>query len=136
MSGSFEFSVHGDHVLITCAVTVSPEAARELFATAPERVRSAGTDRVLIDMRGTAGEVTTTDRYFYAVDFAAAFRGLKVAVVQSEAFYDPRGFGQTVAANRGAHSRNFTSMDAARAWLLSDDDEDEDARLADEAPSR
>lgn len=121
MKDFYEVSVKEDHVLLVSEVPASPEGAREFYETAPARVRATGHDKVLIDIRKLDRELTTTDSYFYAVGFAEAFRGLKVAVVQSPTMYDPKGFPEMVAANRGLDSRNFTSMDEALAWLRADD---------------
>jgi hypothetical protein len=43
--------------------------------------------------------------------------GVRVAFVASEAFVDPRRFGESVARNRGLNLRVFTDMNEALGWL-------------------
>ena len=120
MADSYELSVVEDHVQVVYTRPITPAIVRGFLESGPPRIRATGLTRVLIDMRLTLEALTTTDRYFYAVEFAERFRGLRVAVLQSISTFDPQGFGQVVAANRGVLTRAFTTKDAALAWLLAE----------------
>jgi hypothetical protein len=81
---------------------------------AAETVR-LGASRVLLDMRGVSGEVSTADRFDIGV--AAARIPAQVAVVARPGMIDAERFGQTVAGNRGADGQIFGSEAEAVAWL-------------------
>lgn len=76
--------------------------------------------RVLVDVRGLKGRLSTLDSYLVVTEVFQKLRGrglLKAAVLDSK---DPGlriRFIETVALNRGFNFRVFTSQSKALAWL-------------------
>ena len=86
-----------------------------LFEWMAEETVRLGASRVLLDLRGVNGDVSTADRFDIGV--AAARIPAQVALIARPGMIDPERFGQMVAGNRGADGRVFASEADAVAWL-------------------
>lgn len=105
--------VSGDYdARVTAALTVQFLDARVNYPAA----------KLLADVRGLHGPVTTLERYNYFEGLArqvheriadGRLASLKLAFLLSEALVDPDRFGQTVANNRGLDLRVRTEREAA-----------------------
>jgi hypothetical protein len=93
------------------------QLTKNLFDRVAADANQYEANRVLIDMRGVAGRVTTMDRYEMGVHAASRFK-IRVALVGRSDMIDH--FGETVAINRGVKGRVFIDEAEALSWLLSD----------------
>ena len=73
--------------------------------------------KILIDTRAFKGRLNVMQRLQVAVALVARLGSYQVAGVMSETTIDPQRLGETMAVNRGAHTKAFTSMTEAQAWL-------------------
>jgi len=67
----------------------------------------------------TRKQVSTTDMmqmFDLGTSVPELLRGIRIAVVCQSSDHTTK-FGETVAANRGAYSRSFTSLEEAQRWL-------------------
>lgn len=98
------------------------KATLDAFGRALDLARSEGLSAVLIDFRDVEGGLpAAADRYDLGCYVAEHGRGIRVAVLGNESTVDKRGFGETVAANRGATVGVFAGALEAQAWLSSED---------------
>jgi len=73
---------------------------------------------ILIDVRELTGpRPDGMELYDLGVLASRDIIGMPIAFVGSEAFVDPRRFGEAVARNRGLNLRVFTDMNEALVWL-------------------
>ena len=100
-------------------------AALDAYSRVLSEAADAALGRVLIDCRGLRGMPTEMQRYDFGVAVAALHtearkgggRSPRVALFGSAPLLVPRGFGETVASNRGADVRVCETMEEAAAWL-------------------
>jgi hypothetical protein len=87
---------------------------------------TAGRFKILLDVRGLSGELSTTERYSLgklvaeenaAVAAAGGAQQVQVALVGSHPFVDRDRFGETVARNRGAAVKVTCDLDSAYRFL-------------------
>lgn len=76
---------------------------------------------LLIDGRDQISRTDTYESFDVGKEVPEQLRGLKIAVVH-RSDDDSLPFIETVASNRGAVTKAFLSIDAARAWLESCDE--------------
>jgi len=89
------------------------------FEMISERCKRANKNKLLIDFTGTYTGAPLADRYFLGerAQIFACYK-LKVAGVLGPERFDPQGFGELVAQNRGVTVRAFTNVEDAKKWLL------------------
>ena len=96
---------------------VTAEDLRASLASALRIHQERGLTRGFVD----ATKVTSYPSTFSIHDFgsmaASSLRGIKVAIAAPAGIIKDPGFFETVARNRGANLRIFTSPNAALAWL-------------------
>ena len=80
--------------------------------------REHGVDCILIDGRDQQSETDIVDSYDIGSNVPEVMSGLNIAVVHRP---DDKSlqFIETVAFNRGGHTRSFEDLRSARAWLES-----------------
>jgi hypothetical protein len=94
------------------------EMSRHFVALA-EQCRAAKKNRLLINVSAIHADPSFSERYRAgerAVVFAS--QGIKIALVGTPDQVDPGLLGELVARNRGVDGRVFTSLAAAKKWLL------------------
>jgi hypothetical protein len=72
---------------------------------------------LLIDASAYQKKLGVLGRLQMILAFVANLRGFRVAGVISEANIDPNRLGETMARNRGANVKVFTTLPEAVAWL-------------------
>jgi len=72
--------------------------------------------QLIVDTRQQASEMTTTEMYDLGAVIPELMRGIHIAVVCQPSDRATQ-YGETVAANRGADSRSFHTIEGAKAWL-------------------
>jgi hypothetical protein len=118
-SPDYEVTIVNDAGVLRIAAlgTFAVEPTKRLFDRVARDARHCEAKRVLLDLRGVVGRITTMERFELGV-YAAARIKVKVALVGLPETIDH--FGETVAINRGAKSRVFTDETEALSWLLSE----------------
>jgi hypothetical protein len=97
----------------------SVDEMSQQFAVLAEQCRVAKKNRLLIDVSAIHTDPSFSERY-RAGERAAVFasRGIKIAMVGTLDQVDPGLLGELVARNRGVDGRVFTTLAAAKKWLL------------------
>ena len=105
--------------------------AKELLRDAIEAAAKHALNKVLVDFREMEGNPPTQmDRYNCASFMAELLLEMRVtlylpilrfAYVGIAPFFDPSGFGETVAANRGVIIKITDDFEESLAWLLRED---------------
>jgi hypothetical protein len=100
--------------------------AKELFEDAVEAADKHGLSNILVDYREIKGGASTIEKHEYS-EFGAnllqkriiqkKFPLLRLAYVGKEPFFDPTGFGETIAVNRGAIVLDTDKIEEAMEWL-------------------
>ena len=75
-----------------------------------------GITKVLIDARYQSNRASTMEMYDFGVSSSRLLRGMKVAIVRDQLDTEYK-FAEDVAANRGACTRCFLTVEDARRWL-------------------
>jgi hypothetical protein len=103
---------------IAVAGTHGPTRSVQFFEWVAEEAVRLGVNRVLMDVVGVGGDVSTPDRFDLGV--ALARIPAKVAVIAQPTMIDAERFGEIVGRNRGADGRVFATEAEALAWLTLD----------------
>jgi hypothetical protein len=93
-----------------------PSSALALLSLIPVEAQRAACRHVLVDIRGVIGEGSTLARFEMGATAARLLPPLRVGIVWREETTDR--FAETVAVNRGANLRVFSSEPEALEWLL------------------
>ena len=78
--------------------------------------RENGISQLIVDTRKQVSETTTMEMYHFGAAIPKVMSGIQIAVVCRQSDRDTQ-FGETVAANRGAKSRSFETIEEAKRWL-------------------
>jgi len=105
-----------DYLHVTIYQNMNKESIGVYLKGIPEVARESGYSKILVDIRQANIDLTYMDHYQAGEDFARYFQGLSVAFVFNE-IKDNYAFGETVASNRGAVLRLFTSLKESYDWL-------------------
>jgi hypothetical protein len=84
--------------------------------------REKGIHALIVDVRGQVYTSSTASSFELGRTAPEMTRGLRIAFVRDPDDADTR-FVDNVAANRGAMTRSFLSLEEARAWLRPTDNE-------------
>jgi len=104
----------------TGAFRVAPMLAA--FGKAAEHCRAGGSRRILMDLTEATGEFDMMDRFSVAKEVSEVWdRDVRMAVLGMERLRVSDNFGETVARNRGVDLRVFFSLEAAVAWLTTEE---------------
>jgi hypothetical protein len=83
---------------------------------------------LIVDIRQQESKTTTVQMFDLGTSVPKVLRAIRIAVVcqssdREAQFGSDREaqFGETVAANRGARSRSFTTVEEAQKWLEGED---------------
>jgi len=117
MIRKFDVKERTGFLLVTDSSPVTQEGVRQFCEQIPTLARKLGVQKIVVDQRKTPSSLGVMDRFQYASEFAAHFRGFKVACVQNSPLRDPKKFGETVAKNRGADICICGSLQEAYDWL-------------------
>ena len=96
---------------------IKPGDAFHLFEQVRLLAEKERAGKILIDVRAYTGRLSVMQRLQIAVALAARLSKYQVAGVMSETTVDPQRLGETMAVNRGAHTKVFTNLPEAQAWL-------------------
>ncbi len=97
----------------------SVDEMSQQFPALAEQCQAANKTRLLINVSAIRADPSFSERYRAgerAVVFAS--RGIKIALVGTPVQVDPGLLGELVARNRGVDGRVFSSLAAAKKWLL------------------
>ena len=94
----------------------SKDAAR-LFAAVRRQALADHAVEVLLDASVIQEKLSVLRRLQMILAFVSHLRGFRVAGILSESSVDPKRLGETMARNRGANVKVFTSLPDAIAWL-------------------
>ena len=75
-----------------------------------------GIKDLIVDISQQVSETRTMQMFTLGTSVPEILRGIRIAVV-CQPFDEETKFGETVAANRGAISSSFTSVEDAQRWL-------------------
>jgi len=118
-----DISVEPDHVCLRCTGTYSLPEAKRVCQSAVDAALLYQKAKVLIDVNGVIGNISTLDRYTNSVFLAelvvgrASGRICRISIAGHVPLIDEDRFGETVAVNRGVNAKVVTSLDEAIAWL-------------------
>ena len=96
---------------------VKTQDAPRLFADVRQQALADKATEVLLDASVIQEKLSVLRRLQMIMAFVTNLRGFRVAGVLSETSVDPKRLGETMARNRGANVKAFTSVDEAMAWL-------------------
>jgi len=113
--------VVGDRVEALGRGTYSLTASLRFLSQAFETAARENLKKILVDVRGLAGNPSVSDRYdvgmFIATRCAERHFDIRIALVGKEPLVDPERFGELVARNRFAKGRVFSETHEALTWL-------------------
>lgn len=118
-----DITVEPGHVCLLCTGTYSLPEAQRVCQSAVDAALWYDKAKVLIDVNGVIGNISTLDRYTNSVFLAeqvvgrACGRIHRISVAGHIPLIDEDRFGETVAVNRGVNAKVFTSLEEAIAWL-------------------
>jgi hypothetical protein len=95
--------------------------APRLFAEIRRQALADKAKELLIDSRSIQEKLSVFKRLQMITAFVTHLRSFRVAGVISNSTIDPKKLGETMALNRGANVKVFTSVAEAQAWLGWDD---------------
>jgi len=75
---------------------------------------------LIVDIRQQESKTTTVQMFDLGTSVPKVLRAIRIAVVCQSSDREAQ-FGETVAANRGARSRSFTTVEEAQKWLEGED---------------
>ena len=125
---SYEIETHkeGNVLHVTVRGTRTKEAVVRLSAEVMEACRREQTPRVLIDVRQLGGRLDMLESFEIPTVTFPEIRDPsvleKAVVVDLPEFESSFRFFESVARNRGFNFRIFGDPDAARTWLLQDEE--------------
>ena len=96
---------------------VKTQDAPRLFAVVRQQALAEKAAEILLDASAIKEKLTMVRRLQMIMAFVTQLRGFRVAGVISEITVDPGKLGETMARNRGANVKVFTSVAEALAWL-------------------
>ena len=96
---------------------VKTQDAPRLFAVVRQQALAEKAAEILLDASAIKEKLTMVRRLQMIMAFVTQLRGFRVAGVLSEITVDPEKLGETMARNRGANVKIFTSLPDAIAWL-------------------
>lgn len=96
---------------------IKPGDAFPMFAAVRQMADKNHARKILIDARAFSGRLSVMQRLQVAVALVARLGPYQVAGVMTEPSLDRQRLGETMAVNRGAHLKMFTSVAEAHAWL-------------------
>ncbi len=96
---------------------IKRENFHRLFAGVRQLALAGKATELLIDASAYQEKMGVLQRLQMILAFVASLRGYRVAGVISETNIDPQRLGETMARNRGANVKVFTTVPAALAWL-------------------
>jgi len=96
--------------------------SHRLFEGVRQLAEKAKATDVLIDVRAFKGTLNMVQRLQMILAFVAKLHRFRVAGVLSEETMDPQRLGETMARNRGARVKVFTTVADAEAWLNTPED--------------
>jgi len=112
------FEDRGDYVLCTYSGAYGFPAVADAAHAAERRAR-LGTKRVLMDIRGSHGELSVAERYQVANEMGHRWeRGVSLALLGCEDQRLPERPWEAAAVDRGPSTCTFTDESSALAWLL------------------
>jgi len=96
-----------------------PGEALDPIESIAERCKSTNNDKLLIDITGFEGKISTVDRFLFGerLGIFAPYK-IKVALVSKPEQIEPRKFAVMLARNRGVTIEVFTDFQRAEEWLL------------------
>ena len=105
--------------------TYNLHKAKELFKDTVDAADKFGLYNILVDYREIKGSASTMQFYEYAKYVSELMDDriykklpwLRFAYVGSSPFFDPSGFGETVAVNRGVMVIDTDNLETAMEWL-------------------
>lgn len=103
--------------------------ARDMRESLQEVVRlheKHGLDRVLIEASHETSLPSTVPLYGLGAELSASVGDVRFAIVACPKLRGDQAFLENVARNRGAKIRVFDSEEEAVAWLISEDEWDDD----------
>lgn len=105
-----------DYLFVEYTEPYQLEACIALMQEVAEICRRDKFTKVLVDMSGMMGKISTIDRFKLGVAGADTFRGIaQVAIIYRKE--ELNWFAETVGVNRGANVRVFSGPDEALKWL-------------------
>jgi len=108
----------GDYFLAEVSGDASPEDSIRSIDVVLAACREHGATRLLVDVRGTVGVSSVTDRYLLGTHLAkSAMTTMRVAMLCREDQWMPERPLENTAVNRGVSLKTTASLDEARAWL-------------------
>ena len=121
---SFELSTIADEqiVLARSSGRNSIEDRKRHRAETIRFCREKGIHSLIVDVRGQVYTSSATSSYELGQTTPEMTRGLRIAFVRDPNDADTQ-FVDNVAANRGAITRSFLSLEEAQAWLRHTDNE-------------
>jgi hypothetical protein len=107
------------HVIVV-APRIDYDLAMAYLRDMSDQCRDAGFTRILLE-RDIPASLDSGNTFAVARDAVDLFEGLKIACLNKYADNEVSlTFAATVASNRGAQYKYFTSRSEAEAWLLGD----------------
>ena len=107
----------GGKLHVRFAATVRLEDSFRLLEEVRLVAMTNRADRVLLDVTAYEVRLNVMQRLQMALAVVAKLRPYRVAGVFSHATFDPLRIGETMAINRGAKLKVFTSLAEAEAWI-------------------
>ena len=96
---------------------VKTKDAPGLFTEIRRQAQADKATEILLDASTIKEKLSVLRRLQMIMAFVTSLRGFRVAGVLSEITVDPKKLGETMARNRGANVKVFTSVPEAMAWL-------------------
>ncbi len=75
-----------------------------------------GINQLIVDTRQQVNRTTVTQMRDFGILVLKAMRGVQIALVHHSTDRETQ-YGEDVAANRGANSRSFETLEEAQRWL-------------------
>ena len=127
MSMDLTLVAHATYLHVVMTGVLNLDESKELFSHIIATCIKHGLNRIVVDVRPLVfpRPLTTFKRFEFASFVAAQIAHqtgrvqgrIRVAIVSYAEHIDKHGFGETVAANRGADLRITPDMAEALAWL-------------------
>ena len=120
MSYKLDFRFEPDYLHVQAIGVQSLANLMAIAAECQEACKKHGYRKLLIDVQGMTGEISTADVYKAGQEASEKFElrlGIKTALVDTEENRKRFAFFETVAANRGFYLRVFSEVAQAERWL-------------------
>jgi hypothetical protein len=95
---------------------ITLEDRKKNVETIAQFCQDNGVDQLIVDTCQQINETSTIQMFDFSTHIPKAMRGVRIAVVRHPSDEETQ-FGENVAANRGAQSRSFDTLEEARRWL-------------------